>query len=440
MAGIEFSVPGCGRYFYDGCTNRILTLNDDASLPQELMSRELDGIMWRESLESLARGRERALRSLVLQLTRDCNLRCNYCAYSGSFNNMLPHANEHMSPETIRAAIDFFMEHSVDSESAVIIFYGGEPLLRFEQLRMAVDYADSFGRNLRFGISSNGLALGRSVLAWLERHPNVSITITVNGDRHDDCRKTRGGEGSLRTILSNLALARESYPRVWEDQLRLIANVASAQELRELREFYMKRVGKAPVMVTRIDFNGCDEAVSSLFTVDEARDRLAAAELRELYLGGEDAFLQAVYGEEMERIHSRGLCPEGYPGIIGSCMPLAWRLFVRADGSFNMCEKVSDSLCLGSLKDGFDTRRLEALYREMYEFAGRNCRGCWAQRLCMYCYQDVIDEKGNMRESFPPERCERSREAVLEALKLYIRMAKTCPERLEQAYTGKDAP
>ena len=433
MAGIEFSVPGCGRFLYDGCTNRLLTVDEDAVIPEELLSAEMENVVWRESLETLKRKQERELGSMVLQITRDCNLRCSYCAYSGSFNNMLPHEKIDMSPETLRASIDFFMEHSVDSPQIVIIFYGGEPLLQFEHIRMAVDYADAFKRNVRYGISSNGFMLGRGVLEWLNSHQNVYITVTVNGEKHDDYRRTCGGKGSLQTILSKLHYARENYPRVWEEQIRLIANVVSTQELSGLRDFYRRSIGKLPIMVTRVDFTGCEEAVSDQFRVDMQQERIHGRQMREEFISAGDPFLQTVFSEELDHIHNRSLVPEYYPGIIGSCMPLDWRLFVRTDGTFNMCEKVCDYLNLGSLSTGFDEERIEQLYSDLYHFANRNCRGCWAQRLCMYCYQDIVAEGGRVLDSFSSERCTSVRESILEALKMYVRVSRKCPERLKTA-------
>ena len=71
---------------------------------------------------------EKGLNQIVLQVTQNCNLRCSYCAYSGSYYNR-KHSNKQMSKETALRAVDFFMEHSSEIEDATIGFYGGEPLL-----------------------------------------------------------------------------------------------------------------------------------------------------------------------------------------------------------------------------------------------------------------------------------------------------------------------
>lgn len=427
MAGIRFDVPGYGSYLYDGLTNRIYTVRDSGAAMPDSFRQGMENIVWKESFQELRQNYESGLRSLVLQMTRDCNLRCSYCAYSGAFSNMLPHAREDMSPETLRRSIDFFMEHSAGSPEAVIIFYGGEPLLKFEDLKAAVEYAGRYGRKVRYGISSNGLLLTPRVLQWLAGAPDVCITITVNGNAHDSCRITAGGEGSLEGILRNLAFAREHYPGVWEKQIRLMANIISLEEIPELREFYARETGKLPVMVSQVCLDSCDPAVGSRFQTDAAEVRRVREKLRAEYVRGRDPFLGLLFEEGLEMIHNRGLYSEEMPGIISSCMPMSWRLFVRTDGTFNMCEKVSDGLNLGNLWEGFDEEKIHGLYDKMYEFARRNCRDCWAQRLCAYCYQDVVDGSGEVVDAFPPGRCERSREKILDYLKLYVQIAKQDP-------------
>lgn len=45
------------------------------------------------------------MRIMTLQVTQNCNLRCKYCVYSGSYSNRV-HSNKRMSFETAKSAID----------------------------------------------------------------------------------------------------------------------------------------------------------------------------------------------------------------------------------------------------------------------------------------------------------------------------------------------
>ena len=72
-------------------------------------------------------------------MTQQCNLRCEYCAYSGIYDNRT-HSNKRMSFETAKKSIDFFLDHSRDSESIAFGFYGGEPLLEASLIEKCIDY------------------------------------------------------------------------------------------------------------------------------------------------------------------------------------------------------------------------------------------------------------------------------------------------------------
>ena len=76
------------------------------------------------------------LKQLILQCTAQCNLRCSYCAYSGIYNSNRSHTNQRMNFETAKKAIDFYLANSWATADAVITFYGGEPLLELELVRI----------------------------------------------------------------------------------------------------------------------------------------------------------------------------------------------------------------------------------------------------------------------------------------------------------------
>lgn len=256
------------------------------------------------------------------------------------------------------------------------------------------------------------------------------MTITLNGQKHDEYRRTINNEGSMRLIMDNLTNIRNCFPDVWEKQIHFIANILSAQELPGLREFYAQEIGKQPKMISNINFDYCNNEVKKQFKKDIALDRDVSEKLQSEYIQSNDSFLKALYDEGIDMIHNRGLCDETASGLISSCMPMSWRLFVRTDGTFNMCEKVSDGLCLGNLEDGFDEKQIKKLYKQMNDFAERNCKTCWAQRLCMYCYQDIVNEKGEISDYFESEWCEQSQEKILQYLKMYIQVVNSNPEKL----------
>lgn len=67
------------------------------------------------------------LTQLIINVTEDCNLRCEYCLYSGNYTGRRKHNRTSDTPWGVaKKAIDFFYRHSRLSEEKYISFYGGE--------------------------------------------------------------------------------------------------------------------------------------------------------------------------------------------------------------------------------------------------------------------------------------------------------------------------
>ncbi|WP_227060852.1 4Fe-4S cluster-binding domain-containing protein [[Clostridium] scindens] len=94
--------------------------------------------IWHPQTDIVEHHTEKKLQQLTLQVTQQCNLRCEYCIYSGIYDGNRTHANKRMNFEVARKAIDFFLEHSIETSDVVIGFYGGEPLLEFELIRRCI--------------------------------------------------------------------------------------------------------------------------------------------------------------------------------------------------------------------------------------------------------------------------------------------------------------
>ena len=82
---------------------------------------------------------DEGMQQLILQLTQNCNLRCKYCVYSGSYKNRV-HTNKRMTFEIAKEAIDYYYLHSRAADVVRIGLYGGEPLLEFDLIKKITEY------------------------------------------------------------------------------------------------------------------------------------------------------------------------------------------------------------------------------------------------------------------------------------------------------------
>ena len=90
-------------------------------------------------LKSLSQG---SLSIMILQISKFCNFKCRYCAFSDTTNLERNHQKEKMTWEVAKAAVDFLHKNSTYSRDIQIGFYGGEPLLEKKLIKKIIDYAN----------------------------------------------------------------------------------------------------------------------------------------------------------------------------------------------------------------------------------------------------------------------------------------------------------
>ncbi|MBS3946899.1 MAG: putative heme d1 biosynthesis radical SAM protein NirJ1 [Dethiobacter sp.] len=120
---------------------------------------------------------------VVWNVTRTCNLKCIHCYMESDATR---YENELTTAEGKR-----FIDDLAEFRVPVILFSGGEPLLRadfFELARYAV------ARGLRVTISTNGTLLDRETARDIKKIGvgYVGISIDSIGEKNDEFRKVRG--------------------------------------------------------------------------------------------------------------------------------------------------------------------------------------------------------------------------------------------------------
>ena len=429
-----------GKIFvYDGLTSRIISINvgrfmdgvNEENLTEIVIPKLLErGILkkgkrghacWPIPYEEYLSVLSSSIPSLVLQTTRNCNLACCYCIYSGNYSHMRPSAPEDMSDETMCRSIEYYAVHSWRTPKADIAFYGGEPLLCFRSICNAVSYARKIfqSKPLEISISTNATLLNRQICDWLSENTDVTLIMTVNGSHQNHSRKDFSGKGSLDSVMDGVRLLQQDYPEVWNNQVRFIANYASSSEIPEIHSFYREQIGKNPVLLTKIRQDMGNAFIHKFLLTDKKREREVKKALRQEYFAHEDSFLDALFKPGIDLLDERKLYANEEEKYIASCMPFSVRLFVRTDGKFNVCERASDAFILGDLVHGFYEAAIVRAMEEVRHLIDRNCSDCWAQRICLLCFQHMVDEKGNIRQWIPEEICCQMRQNLSECLSMY---------------------
>lgn len=179
--------------------------------------------------------------NVILQVTQNCNLRCEYCVYSGSYINRV-HTNKRMSFETAVKTIDFLAAHSLNCNEVSIGFYGGEPLLEIELIKKAVSYAkEVFGeKKVNFNMTTNATLLNMDIADFLVQN-DFNITISLDGPRniHNKNRIfANSNKGTFDLIMENIALIREKYP-FFDKKISFNAVIDLKQNVSCTNEFFL---------------------------------------------------------------------------------------------------------------------------------------------------------------------------------------------------------
>lgn len=158
---------------------------------------------------------EANLRSVDVVLTAGCNLRCSYCYQ----NAKQPAAR--MEWPTLRRALDLLL--ASDRDEVRLGFYGGEPLLRFEMIRRAVEYVERRrrgGMSVRYGMITNGTLLREPQATFLAEH---GVETRVSFDGVPAAQAERGPTFSILDRL--LDRLRRRHPRFFEERLSVCVTV-----------------------------------------------------------------------------------------------------------------------------------------------------------------------------------------------------------------------
>lgn len=373
---------------------------------------------------------------MILQVTQNCNLRCQYCTYSGSYVNRV-HNNKRMDWDTAKKAIDFLYAHSADSSTIIIGFYGGEPVLELNLIKKSVEYANSVfkGKQILFTITTNATLLDQSSISFLKDN-NFMVTVSLDGPKQiqDSNRRFVDNRGTFDCILSNL----EKIKQMDEDFFNKIsfnAVIDLSKDFSRTSDFFQKDIMVKDLTVTGTFVSNVSRREKLEIKVDsfiESQYEIFKGYLyhcdRSFFSHYKPTLLDSSYGRLKKSFHERITNKKNVelsktPG--GQCLPGIQRFFVNAYGDFYPCERVNENsevMRIGNLENGFDIQKAKDILN-ISSITKEKCKYCWCVNLCTQC---VATADGG--EAFSTkkrlEECERVKKSVEEDMKTYITLRK----------------
>lgn len=329
--------------------------------------------------------------TLVLTLTTGCNLGCSYCYRE---DLATPDKAAVMEEETARRAIDLLLRESTGHQRVSVVFFGGEPMMRFPSIRTLAAYAEQrageAGKQVDFSLTTNASLLTDEMIAFFQEH-RFGITVSMDGDQelHDRYRITVGGKGTHKQVSKNVkrllagCTARPVGARVTLSG----GNTDVGRIYRHLHgELGFAEVGFAPATANKDSPLGLDK--DEMRTVLDAMKALGREYTDAARRGQRHGFSNM--NQMMHDLHAgtRKTLP---------CGAGVGLLAVGTDGDLALCHRFTGTAfpSFGNVDAGIAQRELSAFLTEAQQLHPA-CKQCPARGICAGgCYHEAYVSQGS---------------------------------------------
>ena len=146
------------------------------------------------------------LQTMVLNVTNQCNLSCQYCYEFGDDKIATPEGKKKfMDLETARQSVDFLFRQAEGRSTVHITFFGGETLMNFPLMKQVVEYANEqsreYGIQIDYSLTTNATLLTPAIIDFLAEN-RVGVTVSIDGPKeaNDKFRIFANGRGSYEVM------------------------------------------------------------------------------------------------------------------------------------------------------------------------------------------------------------------------------------------------
>jgi uncharacterized protein len=336
------------------------------------------------------------IQTLVMNLTNQCNLSCQYCYEFGADKLATPEGKpKFMDAATAKASVDFLLAQSGDRRAIHITFFGGETLMNFPLLQEVVAYANERamqqGRHVDFSLTTNGTLLTPAIIEFLSEN-RIGVTVSMDGPKemHDHLRVFANGRGSYDIIEPKVrALIQNHRTRPITARVTFTSGVSDVIRIfRHLKQdLGFHEVGFAPVTTSpnqlyAIGQKGMDGVLEQFHTL---ADEYLAYALRGEAHGFSN--VSDTLAELCQGVNKSHPCGAGL-GLLG----------VGPSGDIAPCHRFvdSDAHALGHISTGIDKEKQADFLRRGHINSKYDCHTCWARPLCAGgCHHEAFVRYGD---------------------------------------------
>lgn len=388
---------------------------------------------------------------LQLEITENCNLRCEYCVYNPSFHDKRNHGIRKMSLSVAQNAINYLLVHSKGKNKASITFYGGEPLLRYSFIKKCVNYSQRLfeQKDLHFSITTNGTLLTKEMAEFFFSN-KFHLTFSIDGpeDIHDDYRKDAKGQGSFRRAIAGLKNAIDVFGKYSQERILLSLVYTppwSEKKLNRIAELWNEMPRLLAGIHVMISYPRPGTIPSNRFSeknlLEDKNLFTWASEIYEKDYADKKTphpIVKSVLEKRLAKLYQRPIYsePVNKYHLNGCCIPGVRKIFVSTNGDFHVCERISHGAPrIGDAFSGINIDAIKKIYIEDYSKRSIDrCSTCWAVQQCGICYDQSFNN-GRYDDNIKKIYCNYERNTLEKTLIYYCSLLEKDQDGLE--YLGQ---
>lgn len=349
------------------------------------------------------------IRSITINVTQVCNLKCTYCAAGGDGTYGDPVTR--ISIEKTIPQLKFLIAGIRPNRKFHISFVGGEPLLYPEGIQAIYDYVteETKTKNITpiFSVVTNGTVITDKVIDMFKK-TKLHVTVSLDGEKkiNDVMRPTRTGASSTDLTLEGIQKLHAIKNHLQSFGISGVFNEMN-QNISDTYKFFNT------LNPDWMEFN---------FAYSQASRELQSKYLEQMNVIADQAWAKG-QEEELRKIkvfdHYFNLL-DSQQKVENHCGAGKSYLMVDAKNQLYACVwsvgKASEVVGTGRV---IDHTKLEKYQKPLIVL--NNCQTCWARYLCgggcMYIHEQHTGDKHKKDDLF----CERTRSLILTALLYYKR-------------------
>ncbi len=356
------------------------------------------------------------IRSLMVNVSQVCNLKCGYCAAGGdgTFGDKLKHIDIEAVFEQIRGVL-----HDLPKgDRFSITFFGGEPLVAPDTIKKLARFValQTAGREIetRYRLITNGTLVTPEIAQHLESiGAHVMVSLDGPPEVNDLNRPTVGGQPSSARTLKGIELLKSV--KLGSLSVNAVFGLHNTDVLASY--MYLRNIGFDSY---NFDFAaGSDDQEANLAyakalaeTADYAFAQGGEAELRKLEIF--DGYFRAL--DQQRRLNNHCGAGKSHAAIDGR-------------GRVSACQWL-----IGQAEEEISAKASKGWNQDrLAEYSGRlnetnNCQSCWARHLCGGGCMFVNKLKNGDKKKKDKEFCDRTRNTIAKAIEIYAEARKQIPE------------